>query len=75
MSRMKWPGGGIEFHPCHGDWIRLLRESGFMVEASTSCTRGGAETLDYYDIATAQWARRCRLKTLWTRATNKLRTR
>ena len=33
MSRMKWPGGGIEFHPSHCGWIRLLRGSGFVVEA------------------------------------------
>ena len=22
---VQWPGGGIEFHPSHGDWVRLLR--------------------------------------------------
>jgi SAM-dependent methyltransferase len=31
--RVHWPGGGIEFHPSHGDWVRHLRESGFVVEA------------------------------------------
>ena len=31
--RVRWPGGGIEFHPSHGDWVRLLRGSGFVVEA------------------------------------------
>ena len=31
--RVHWPGGGIEFHPSHGDWVRLLRRSGFVVEA------------------------------------------
>ena len=30
---MRWPGGGVEFHPSHGDWVRLLRRSGFVVEA------------------------------------------
>ena len=25
MFRTKWPGGGIEFHPSHGDWIRILQ--------------------------------------------------
>ncbi len=28
-----WPGGGIEFHFSHGDWIRGLRTDGFVVEA------------------------------------------
>ena len=31
--RVRWPGGGVEFHPSHGDWVRLLRRSGFVVEA------------------------------------------
>src|SRR6476659_4684151 len=31
--RVHWSGGGVEFHPSHGDWVRLLRGSGFVVEA------------------------------------------
>src|SRR3954449_13489648 len=31
--RVRWPGGGVEFHPSHGDWLRLLRGSGFVVDA------------------------------------------
>ena len=31
--RMKWPGEeGIEYHLPHGDWIDLLRNSGFEIE-------------------------------------------
>ena len=30
--RVSWPGGGVEFHPSHGDWVRLLRAAGFVVE-------------------------------------------
>jgi SAM-dependent methyltransferase len=29
MRRFQWPHGGIEYHLSHGDWIRLLRTSGF----------------------------------------------
>jgi SAM-dependent methyltransferase len=33
MNRLEWPGDqGVEFHLSHGDWIRLLRRSGFEVE-------------------------------------------
>ncbi|MBV8352012.1 MAG: methyltransferase domain-containing protein, partial [Verrucomicrobia bacterium] len=33
MYRVEWPGNpGVEFHLSHGDWIRLLRRSGFEVE-------------------------------------------
>ena len=27
--RVHWPGGGVEFHPGHGDWIRILHANGF----------------------------------------------
>ena len=33
MYRVEWPGDhGVEFHLSHGDWIRLLRRSGFEIE-------------------------------------------
>ena len=67
MSRMKWPGGGIEFHPSHGDWIRILRENGFVVEALHELYAAeDAQTHDYYDIATAEWAKRWPVEDLWT---------
>lgn len=31
--QVRWPGGGIEFHPSHGDGLRLLCRSGAVVEA------------------------------------------
>jgi len=33
MHRFEWPASaGVEFHISHGEWIRLLRRSGFEVE-------------------------------------------
>ncbi|HEU4726714.1 MAG TPA: class I SAM-dependent methyltransferase [Kofleriaceae bacterium] len=33
MHRFEWPeSSGVEFHISHGEWIRLLRRSGFEVE-------------------------------------------
>ena len=33
LFRVEWPGDhGVEFHLSHGDWIRLLRRSGFEIE-------------------------------------------
>ena len=33
MYRVEWPNDpGVEFHLSHGDWIRLLRSSGFEIE-------------------------------------------
>jgi SAM-dependent methyltransferase len=67
MFRMKLPGGGVEFHPSHSDWIRIFRESGFVVEALHELyAPEDAKTHDYYDIATAQWARSWPVEDLWT---------
>src|SRR5438552_12159732 len=34
MGRIQWPGEvGIEYHLPHGEWIRILRDTGFEVEA------------------------------------------
>ncbi len=49
MYRMEWPDDpGVEFHMPHGEWVRLLRRSGFEIEdlieiqapegATTRCT-------------------------------------
>jgi SAM-dependent methyltransferase len=66
MSRVAWPGGGVEFHPSHGDWVRILRENAFEVEALHELyAPEGAETPEYYDIATAEWADRWPVEDLW----------
>jgi len=66
MSRVEWPGGGIEFHPSHGEWIRVLRENGFVVDALHELyAPEGAETPEYYDIATAEWAGQWPVEDLW----------
>ena len=66
MYRVQWPGGGVEFHPGHGDWIRILRTSGFAVEALHELhAPADAEKPDYYDIATPQWARQWPIEDLW----------
>ncbi|MFL6013390.1 MAG: class I SAM-dependent methyltransferase, partial [Gaiellaceae bacterium] len=32
MHRFDWTDGSVEFHLGHGDWIRVLRSSGFEIE-------------------------------------------
>jgi len=64
--RVRWPGGGIEFHPSHGDWVRLLRRSGFVVEAMHEIyapADGGDHP--FYEIVSAQWATRWPAEELW----------
>nr|BFE70117.1 class I SAM-dependent methyltransferase [Actinoplanes digitatis] len=66
-SRLQWPGGGFEFHPSHGEWIRILRDSGFVVEALHELYASDeARTPEYYDIATAGWAGQWPVEDLWT---------
>ncbi len=64
--RVRWPGGGVEFHPSHGDWIRLLRRSGFVVEAMHEifAPPDGADH-PFYEIVSAEWATRWPAEELW----------
>jgi SAM-dependent methyltransferase len=64
--QVRWPGGGVEFHPSHGDWVRLLRRSGFVVEALHEIfapADGGDHP--FYEIVSARWATRWPAEELW----------
>jgi len=64
--RVQWPGGGVEFHPSHGDWVRLLRAGGFVVEALHELF-APADRADhpFYEIVSPQWASRWPAEELW----------
>ena len=64
--RVRWPGGGVEFHPSHGDWVRLLRESGFVVEAMHEiyAPPEGSDHA-FYEIVSKDWATRWPAEELW----------
>jgi SAM-dependent methyltransferase len=67
LGRVTWPGGGTEFHPGHGDWIRVLTATGFTVESLHELyAPAGSATPDYYEIATAEWAARWPVEDLWS---------
>ncbi len=63
---VRWPGGGVEFHPSHGDWVRMLRRSGFVIEALHE-TYAPEDARDHpvYEIVSAEWARRWPAEELW----------
>ena len=64
--RVQWPGGGIEFHPSHGDWVRLLRRSGFIVEAMHELFASpSGHDHPFYEIVSAEWAARWPAEELW----------
>jgi SAM-dependent methyltransferase len=72
LNRVRWPGGGTEFHPGHGEWIRVLSGNGFVVEALHELyAPPGSRTHDYYDIATSEWATRWPVEDLWAARLNR----
>jgi SAM-dependent methyltransferase len=63
--RHAWDGG-IEYHLGHGEWLALLREHGFEVEALHELRAPpGAADHAYYDWIGAEWARRWPAEDLW----------
>jgi SAM-dependent methyltransferase len=65
MYRIEWPGDlGVEFHLSHGDWIRLLRRSGFEVEDLIEI-RPPAEASTRYPFVTLEWARQWPCEEVW----------
>jgi SAM-dependent methyltransferase len=66
LYRVAWPGGGVEFHPSHGEWIGVLGANGFVVDALHELyAPADAESHEYYAIATAQWASQWPVEDLW----------
>jgi SAM-dependent methyltransferase len=65
MHRVEWPEDpGVEFHLSHGDWVRLLRRSGFDVEDLIE-VRPSAEATTRYPFVTVEWARRWPCEEIW----------
>ena len=63
--RMEWPGDpGVEFHLSHGDWLRLLRGSGFEVEDLVE-VRPPADATTRYPFVTLDWARQWPCEEVW----------
>ncbi len=66
MHRIAWPDGGVEFHLSHGDWFRLLRETGFEIENLVELyAPEGAETHEYYSYVTPEWASKWPVEEIW----------
>jgi len=65
MYRVEWPNDpGVEFHLSHGDWIRLLRSSGFDVEDLIEVRPADGATTRY-PFVTLEWARRWPCEEIW----------
>jgi SAM-dependent methyltransferase len=67
MYSIQWPGEqGMEYHLSHGDWVRLLRANDFEVEDLIEVQApAGATEHSYYEVATAEWARKWPAEDIW----------
>ena len=67
MYRFEWPDEvGVEFHLAHGDWIRLLRSNGFVIEDLIELQApADAEQHVFYDFVTPEWGRRWPAEEIW----------
>lgn len=65
MHRFEWPDDpGVEFHITHGEWVRLLRRSGFEVEDLVELRPPEGATTSY-DFVDVEWARQWPTEEVW----------
>ena len=65
MHRFEWSDSeGIEFHLGYGDWIRLFRSNGFIVEDLIELRPGESATTTY-DFVDLEWARKWPSEQVW----------
>lgn len=65
LHRMTWESDpGVEFHLGHGDWIRVLRASGFEIEDMIEIF-APADPREDTEYVTAEWARQWPVEEAW----------
>lgn len=65
MYRVEWPNDpSVSFHLSHGDWIRLLRRSGFDIEDLVE-VRPPATATTRYPFVTLDWSRQWPCEEVW----------
>jgi SAM-dependent methyltransferase len=65
MHRFEWPEDpSVEFHLPHGEWIRLLRANGFVVEDLLEL-RPGPDAVTTYGFVDLDWARSWPSEEVW----------
>ncbi len=66
MHKTIWPDDtSVEFHLPHGEWIRLLRASGFEIERLVELQPASDATTTYTQIASIEWARQWPSEEAW----------
>jgi SAM-dependent methyltransferase len=56
--------GGVEFHLTHGQWIRLLRETGFVVDDLVE-VQPDPDAKPQFDFVSPEWAQRWPSEEIW----------
>jgi SAM-dependent methyltransferase len=65
MYRLEWPGdASVQFNLPHGDWIRMLRRSGFEIENLVEL-RPPPDATTRYPYVTLEWARQWPCEEAW----------
>jgi SAM-dependent methyltransferase len=64
LHRIEWPDRSVNFYLSHGDWIRLLRRSGFEVEDLVEL-RPPEDAATAYPFVTLEWARQWPCEEVW----------
>jgi hypothetical protein len=66
IASITWPGGGVEHHPSHGDWIATFRSAGLVVDALRELYAPAASCVpEFYEIVTKEWAMQWPAEEVW----------
>jgi hypothetical protein len=65
MRRVEFPEGVVEFELAYGDWIRVFRASGFVVEDLVEVQPPPGVESTYRDADETAWARRWPMEQIW----------
>jgi len=65
MHRLDWPGEPVEFNLPYGEWIRLFRRNGFLIEDLVEVRPPASATSTYRTEAETAWARRWPMEQIW----------
>jgi SAM-dependent methyltransferase len=65
LRRIEWPhDASVEFHLTHAEWIRVLRDAGFEIEALLE-VKPPADATSSWDFVTLDWARKWPCEEVW----------
>jgi SAM-dependent methyltransferase len=65
MRRFHSPGGTVDFQLPHGEWIRLLRDHGLVVDDLVELRPPKGASTTYSDLGDARFARRWPAEQIW----------